>query len=153
MFKTCRETYQVLFEFGRFPQRNEILERMPTLKEIPYLKRLPLYKRTYLQRIKPIDKQAKKSAPVKDASNKAAPQRLLFLHGFRQNSNKMKKRLSKLLTALKLECNAHVTFLNGTHPYQESVTTDVSGDLKNPIESQRVWYNPNEDFTIYHGKL
>ena len=46
-------------------------------------------------------------------------QNILFLHGFRQSANKIKKRLNfPLLKKLKLEANAQITFLNGTHPYK-----------------------------------
>lgn len=147
------DTYKTLLDFGRFPQRNGILERLPTLKEIEFLKKQPIYKRSYLQplRTKAAHKQPKSKAEASEPPK--VLQRILFLHGFRQNSNKIKKRLGYLLNALKVECNAHVTFLNGTLPYQECAGQDSNNEaLKNPIESQRVWYNPSSDFTIYHGK-
>lgn len=140
-----------LLDFGRFPQRNVILERLPTLNEIAFLKKQPIYKRSFIQpEIRKARKQPKKNK-VEATESKKVAQRILFLHGFRQNSNKIKKRLGNLLSALKLECNTHVTFLNGTLPYQERASQEVNEALKNPIESQRVWYNPSSDFTVYHG--
>lgn len=153
LFKTSKETYKTLLDFGRFPQRNGILERLPTLKEIEFLKKQPIYKRSYLQPLRTKPAHTKSKSRTEATGPSKVLQRILFLHGFRQNSNKIKKRLGYLLSALKLECNAHVTFLNGTLPYQERVDQDSSNEaLKNPIESQRVWYNPSSDFTIYHGK-
>ena len=67
---------------------------------------------------------------------------MLFLHGFRQSSNKIKKRLHyQFVRKIKLESNAHLTFLNGTHPYRAArENSEFKNDLS-LIESQRVWYN------------
>ena len=55
--------------------------------------------------------------------------------------------MHKTLTYLKNECNAHVHYLNGTHPY---VATSESSQVS-PIESQRVWYNATDDSSVYTG--
>ena len=93
----------------------------------------------------------------KSLDAKKPRQSLLFLHGFRQSSNKLKKRVTKLLNHLKLECNTSVTFLNGTHPYKPNgevaeQTKQTLGDLAlNPIESQRVWFNSDDNAEVYSG--
>ncbi len=143
----------MLTKFGRYPQRNILLKRESTKEELQFLfsKRMqPAYKKFLM----PVDLsvERKLSKNKSTIAQKTIPfQSLLFLHGFRQNANKVKNRLGKLRSMLKNECHTHITFLNGTHPYQEPSKTDSETNLKNPIESQRVWYNPNSDSSIYNG--
>lgn len=154
--KTQNDYFEVLKKFGRFPHRNTLLKRESTKEELKFLlikRHQPLYRRSLLSPTLSEPKKVQQQQPRPKKVSNLPFQNLLFLHGFRQNSNKIKKRLKNLITYLKNECNTHVTFLNGTHPYQEIKSTidTPSMALKNPIESQRVWYNPNADSSIYHG--
>jgi predicted esterase len=53
------------------------------------------------------------------------------------------------MNALKSESNAHLTFLNGTHPYKPSEKIEIGNGTLNPIESQRVWFYVNDDASEY----
>ena len=147
---------QILTSFGRYPQRNELLGRTSTRYEQIFLKK---HKHSYAKSVLPLKRTQHIplfQKPI-DSKAKLPYQKLLFLHGFRQNGNKIKKRMSKTLNYLKTECNAHVHFLNGTHPYvpqgeaAQQIKTTLGEQALNPIESQRVWYNSSDDATIYVG--
>ncbi|RNA15578.1 leucine rich repeat [Brachionus plicatilis] len=74
--------------------------------------------------------------------------KILFLHGLRQNSNKLKKRTSNLAKVLR-ECNVKVAYLDGTHPYRSG--NGNNSDSVSAIESQRAWYQYDENNKVYIG--
>ena len=148
LFNSATALKELLLKYDRYPHRNSLIGRESTQDELHFLKR---YRHTFVKSVqREVVKTQKppKQDVLKPKSNEA-PQRLLFLHGFRQSSNKIKKRLSRMTRFLKQECNAHVFFLNGTHPYQQTMAEDTAA--VNQLESQRVWYNSNADSTIYEG--
>jgi uncharacterized protein (DUF924 family)/predicted esterase len=153
----------VLIKFGRYPHRNFHFNRETTGEELEFLER---GKHNFVKSVMPLQRPSlsiktsfeiglpnKKPVVQMTTANtargaKLPRQKILFLHGFRQNANKAKKRLGRLINALKNESNAHVTFLNGTHPYKPSGVNNSDNEL-NPIESQRVWFYVNEDASEY----
>jgi len=149
LYATQKKSYEVLTNFGRYPQRNLLLKRRSTIDELKYLSSKS--KTILLPTELSADHKVPKPPPKTSKKTSAPFQTLLFLHGSRQNANKIKNRLTKLRNMLKNECNAHITFLNGTHPYHEPSDTASESSLRNPIESQRVWYNPTSDSSIYQG--
>lgn len=145
--KKATNTFEILKKYGRFPQRNFLLDRSSTRDEQCFIKSNKFkFHNLYV----PATQKNLKKKNVKPILESKLPfQRLLFLHGFRQNANKIKKRLNRLLNTLKVESNTHVTFLNGTHPYTEKTEENSDISLKNLIESQRVWYY--SESSVYHG--
>lgn len=164
-FQSCKVHLGLLKKYGRYPHRNFLLDRESTRDELEFLERS---KHNFVKSVQAVKKpagptifqiQAKsitKTEKEKQKSNYPF-QNLLFLHGFRQNSNKIKKRTSKLINYLKNECNIYITFLNGTHPYKadgeiaNQLETTLGGNALNSIESQRVWYNSDDNAEIYSG--
>ena len=107
----------------RYPQRNELLNRESTKEEIAFLKKC---KHNFAKSTKKAEasqknqKETETNSTSKETNKVKLPmQNILFLHGFRQSANKIKKRLHySLVKKLKIAANVHVTFLNGTHPYK-----------------------------------
>jgi uncharacterized protein (DUF924 family)/Ran GTPase-activating protein (RanGAP) involved in mRNA processing and transport/predicted esterase len=127
IYKRSKKQYDVLFKYGRYPNRNELLHRDSTPGEKKYLKK----KKNKI--FKSDEKRIDTEMPF---------QNILFLHGYRQSSNKIKKRVSvPLVQKIKTNLNAQITFLNGTHPYKPTITNTVNSFDLNMIESQRCWYN------------
>lgn len=167
--QSAKTHYDLLQRFGRYPQRNLLLERESSPDELDFLVKS---KHTFVRSVMPLKildankskvpkSTAKATATATKVKTKAPYQRLLFLHGFRQNANKLRHRLSGLLNKLKTECNAQVIFLNGTHPYRpntggETVSTTTDEPSRGsqtlmPIESQRTWFNSDDDGRVYSG--
>lgn len=154
--------FYIVEKFGRYPQRNLLLGRESSQEELEFLQKS---KHTFVRSVLPLksgnsrpngSKQAVKLAS--NENDKTMPnQRLLFLHGFRQSANKLSKRLSYIVSRLKKECNAHVTFLNGTHPYRpkgemaSQLVETLGQSVLAPIESQRVWFSSSDNAEIYEG--
>ncbi len=100
-----------------------MLDRESTKEEIVFLKK---YKNSFAKSTKKTELSIKNhklnevnSADKQTNKPKLPMQNVLFLHGFRQSANKIKKRLHySLVKKLKIEANVHITFLNGTHPYK-----------------------------------
>ncbi len=138
-FNTSKKHFDVLVKYGRYPHRNELLNRESTPDEIDFLKKT---KHNFVKSVKRHEQNDKVDKIEKETCNKIPFQNILFLHGFRQSSNKIKKRLHfPLVRKIKTNSNAQISFLNGTHPYKPILTnTDNYSDL-NMIESQRCWYN------------
>lgn len=156
----------LLLKYNRYPHRNSLLNRESTREELEFLQRS---KHNFVKSVQPLSKppahafqlinsSQSTSKPKPSKQNSQLPfQNILFLHGFRQNSNKLKKRVNKLIRTLKLECNAHIKFLNGTHPYipkgeiASQMSSTLGQDTLNPIESQRVWFNSDDSAEVYYG--
>lgn len=175
--QSARVHYDLLLKYGRYPHRNMLLGRESTSEELEFLQKS---KHTFVRSVLPLksldaskeeskrdkNKQSMTTTTTDEAASKVkeknnnnvAPyQRLLFLHGFRQNANKLRKRLGGMLAKLKNACNAQVIFINGTHPYRPNGETatqlesSLGPDLLMPIESQRVWFNSDDDGRVYTG--
>jgi uncharacterized protein (DUF924 family) len=166
--KTANYLYDILNKFQRYPNRNQLFNLQSSDKEKSFLsKSRPGFTNLVIApRSRPSNIKVKTEGLT---SQQQFPyQKILFLHGYRQNSHKIKQRLQKLVRLLKINYNAHITFLNGTHPYikpgnpdnnQYSLIPDEEKQnfekLKedftqkssqfNAIEAQRVWYNTNNE--------
>lgn len=160
-FYNAKIMYGLLEKFGRYPYRNEILGRRSTQDELDLLKRTKSkfnkHKASNLVHIENSDdNDYEKKLVKKQVKSKLPPQRLLFLHGYRQSASKVKKRTRKMFRILDEECNASVYFLNGTHPYKSENDSDsqvavVDKHIINILESQRVWYNAKCTESTYDG--
>lgn len=162
--QSARVHYDLLVKFGRYPHRNLLLGRDSSPEELEFLQKS---KHTFVRSVMPLKSldaskslnEPKTSAKVKEKQTQPTVpyQRLLFLHGFRQNANKLRKRIGGMLERLKKVCNAQVIFLNGTHPYRPSGETasqleaTLGPDMLMPIESQRIWFNSEDDGRVYTG--
>lgn len=159
-YKPAELHRDLLLKFGRYPHRNLLLERVSSEEELEFLEHS---KHTFVRSVLPAKKQLIKlkssdqNQILKKQKSTLPYQRLLFLHGFRQSSNKLRKRLTSILNKLKDQCNAHVTFLNGTHPYVPNgeVATQMESSMGvnaiMPIESQRIWFNSEDNAQVYKG--
>ncbi|CAF0841622.1 unnamed protein product [Brachionus calyciflorus] len=146
---------EILEKYGRYPHRNFLLNRQITEEESKFL---ITAKHNFMRSVKPTTpSEIKIKKPLSQEVKNLPLQKILFLHGFRQNSNKIKKRIGFILQTLKQECNTHCNFLNGTHPYKpvgeiaDQIDSTLGDDYLNPIESQRVWFISNDSNDTYDG--
>ena len=151
-YEKFERQHALLAEFGRYPHRNELLGRRSTLDELKHLARTksgPLC-RSVLAWPSPSEQQHKASKHNNNNNQQqqqkqanATPKRVLVLHGYRQNANKLMKRTRALAKALKSQCGGgggvQLVYMNGTNAYG-----DMATQTDNASESQRVWYEPVE---------
>lgn len=159
-YNSSKVHYELLLKYGRYPHRNLLLGRESSQDELDFLQKS---KHTFVRSVLPLkdpNSDKKPQANKKNDINKRLMlpyQRLLFLHGFRQSANKLRKRLSYMINRMKTDCNAHVTFINGTHPYRPNGDTanqmesTLGPNVLMPIESQRIWFNSDDNAQVYNG--
>lgn len=169
IYQSFKSHHEMLAKFGRYPHRNIVLGRESTPEETEYLMNSnQSFVRSVLPVKKPVSanfelqtrkkpESKKTTATVNDSAKYLPAQKILFLHGFRQNANKLKKRTNKLTSALSQQSNTKVRFLNGTHPYMpkgeivDQLKNTFGDDAVNPIESQRIWFNTDDEALYYEN--
>ena len=167
LVRVARQHADVLARFGRYPHRNAILGRPTTPDEADFLATsrygfmrsvLPAEQRGAATRGKKKDKRGgapKQRAGQVVGSNKtkAAPQRILLLHSFRQNAVTLRKGTKKLRLALK--GIADIVYANAPLPYNpQGETRDATLRAFGTVPDQsrqRCWWNSSEGNREYVG--
>lgn len=150
--KTLQVHNEILKKFGRYPQRNQLLNRKSTLEEIEFLKK---YKNSFAKSVLPLKSSTSNNNSMEIKrdlypSSRSPPQKLLFLHCSRQNSTKFKHIIDKTVKLIKKECNAHFIYLNGTHPFEDP-TSYVKTEFNLIKHQKRAWYKSVNDGNNYEG--
>eukprot|EP01102_Stenamoeba_stenopodia_P011184 TRINITY_DN3420_c0_g1_i1.p1 TRINITY_DN3420_c0_g1~~TRINITY_DN3420_c0_g1_i1.p1 ORF type:complete len:1127 (+),score=293.80 TRINITY_DN3420_c0_g1_i1:148-3381(+) len=154
LYQGCLQHENIIKSFGRYPYRNELLNRETTPEETVFLKKF-MKRSKFMQSVLPNNPNNKKKIVItKEEKAKLRNKlKMLVFHSFRQNAQIMKGRTGKLRKAL--GDVAELIYVNAPIAYEPSgdlkdITLQAFGKLP-ATEHQRCFWNANEDNTVYKG--
>lgn len=129
-----------MYSFGRYPHRNNLLQRTSTAYEVQYL---TSEKQPDWSKVDVLTSTPATSLPSKKL-------RILVLHGHKQNAASFKKATKKVLHPL--ASLAELVFVNGPHPYHPPAATSEVMDVmeESQYSNKRTFWHMSEDPANMH---
>jgi uncharacterized protein (DUF924 family)/Ran GTPase-activating protein (RanGAP) involved in mRNA processing and transport len=155
--KVADEHVNILKKFGRYPHRNTILGRVPTIEEIDFMgsKKLP----HWMKSVSSSGPQKKQEVIVEEKAPEHVKNKLkiLVLHSNRQTAQSFKEKTERYL-GRKLAHIADLTYPNAPKPYEPSgeskyiIKRNEYSNVPNAGQGL-VWWNASDDpkTMLYNG--